>query len=213
MEEAGNTLLLLVLLVDLYAVSTSRIQGCIRASALHGVLLAALPGTLHGHLGTHALVIGLGTLAVKALFIPHFLMRALRQIQIHREVEPYVSQHGNLLVGTCLVAFAFWLAQRIPVPHSTMPTLLVAVALATFLLGFFLLVSRRKALTQVVGYLMVENGVFLFGLNLAGSMPLVVELGILLDVFVSVFVFGIILFHIREEFDHIDTDVLRELAD
>ena len=91
--------------------------------------------------------------------------------------------------------------------------LLIPAALATVLIGLLVLVSRTLALTQVVGYIVVENGIFLFGLTLVREMPLLVELGILLDVFVGVFVMGIVVYHISRTFDHIDTQELTQLKD
>ena len=89
--------------------------------------------------------------------------------------------------------------------------MVVPTALFTFWIGMFLIVSRKKALTQVIGYLTLENGIYLFGLALAREEPLLVEMGVLLDVFVAVFVMGIAIFHISREFDHIDVDRLSRL--
>jgi hydrogenase-4 component E len=91
--------------------------------------------------------------------------------------------------------------------------LLVPVAFATLFIGFLIVVSRKKAITQVLGYLMMENGVFVFGMSLAYQLPFVVEFGILLDVLVAILVFGVLIQHISAEFDSIDTDVLSELKD
>ena len=81
------------------------------------------------------------------------------------------------------------------------------------LVGLFVIISRKKALTQVLGYLVLENGIYAFGVGIAQSAPLIVELGVLLDVFVAVFVMGITIFHINRQFDHIDTDRMAFLRD
>ena len=91
--------------------------------------------------------------------------------------------------------------------------LLVPVALSSILIGLFLIVSRKKAVNQVLGFLVLENGIFTFGVGLVGELSLLVELGVLLDVFVAVFVMGIMIFHISREFDHLDTDRLSTLKD
>ena len=217
MSEFSGFALLAIIVVDLYMLATGRLGACIRASGVQGVLLALLPlavvpEAFGSHL-IHVVSISAGTLLLKAAVIPWLLFRALRGAGIRREVEPFVSQHVTLLLGGCLVGLAFWASTKLPLPQSNLPALLVPAALTTVLLGFLVIVSRRKAITQVVGYLMMENGVFVFGLGLTHAMPFVVELGILLDVLVGIFVFGIVIHHINAEFDHIDTGALSELKD
>jgi hydrogenase-4 component E len=217
MAHYANLLLLVLVMVDLFMVGTSRIAACIRACALQGVTLALLPLALASDGSTtqlvHAALISSGTLLLKGLFVPWLLLRALRKVQIRREVEPFVSLHVSLLLAAVFVGIAFWSSTQLPMPRAGSPALLVPVALSTLLIGFLIIVSRKKAITQVVGYLMMENGIFVFGMSLAREMPFVVELGILLDVLVGVFVFGIVIHHISAEFDHIDTDVLSQLKD
>jgi hydrogenase-4 component E len=213
--QHADALLLVLLMLDLYLVSTSRIAACIRACALQGVTLAILPLALAWGGSTaelvHAALLATGSGVLKALVIPWLLLRALRKVQMRREVEPFVSLHTSLLLGAGLVAVAFWASAQLPPLHAGTPTLLVPVALATLLIGFLVIVSRKKAITQVVGYLTLENGIFLFGMGLAHDMPFLVDLGILLDVFVGVFVFGIVIHHISSAFDHIDVDMLSDL--
>lgn len=214
MTHYADLVLLVLAMIDLYILATSRLGACIRASALQGVVLAILPALVssQAHLAHLALISG-GTLLLKAIVIPALLFRALRKARIRREVEPFVSQHVSLLLGAIAVGLGFWASARLPLPAIGTPALLSPVAFASLLIGFLIIVTRRKAITQVIGYLMMENGIFVFGLALARQMPFVVELGILLDVLVGVFVFGIVIHHIRAEFDHIDTDLLSELKD
>ena len=212
MREIPDLLLLAVIALDLYMVATGRLHSLVQSSALQGVALAILPVALWGgespsHLA-HALLMSLGTLAIKVIVIPGLLRRALREANVRREVDPFVSLHGSLLIAACLVGISFWLATFLTLPRPAPTTLLVPAAFSTLLLGFLVLVTRRKAVTQVVGYLMLENGVFLFGQTLARDLPFVVELGILLDLLVGVFVMGIAIHHISREFDHIDTERL-----
>jgi hydrogenase-4 component E len=213
----ADVVLLALVMMDLFIVTTSRIAAAIRASALQGLALALLPLALASdgtqeHL-VHAAFIAAGTLLFKALLIPWLLLRALRKVQIRREVEPFVSLHVSLLLGAVLIGIAFWSSAHLPVPRAGTPALLVPVALATVLIGFLIIVSRKKAITQVVGYLLMENGIFVLGMSLARDMPFVVELGILLDLLVGVFVFGIVIHHISATFDHVDTNALSELKD
>jgi len=215
MTELVDFLLLAVIVLDLYAVSTSRLAACVRASAIQGAALGCLPIALWaGRPTAHLAEIGAisaGTLIVKAVVIPRLLLRAIREAGVRREVEPFVSLHVSVVIATLLIALSFWLGRLLVLPGPVFSTLLVPAAFATLLIGFLMLVSRKKAVAQVVGYLLVENGVFIMGQTLAGDIPLTVELGILLDLFVGIFIFGITIFQISDEFDHIDTSVLTRL--
>ncbi|MGH7819465.1 MAG: hydrogenase [Candidatus Binatia bacterium] len=205
----ADLLFLGILLVDLFMIGTTRLGACIRASALQGLLLAALPLVFHhGRPDVHLAALVAGPLLFKAVAIPKLLLRALETASVRREVEPMVSLHASLVCGAALIGFAFWLGEQLVLPTPPPSELAVPAAFSTLLLGFLVLVSRTKAITQVIGYLMLENGVYMFGLGLASAMPLVIELGILLDVWVGVFVMGIAIFHIDRTFDHIDTDRL-----
>jgi len=211
----ADLLLLAVLVLDLYVVYTSRLAGCVRASALQGAALALLP-VVH-YLETpsanlvHVLVMAASALAFKAIFIPRLLMRALRDAGVRRDVEPFVSLHLSVLLAGVLVGISFWLASVLALPVAGTTHLFVPTAFATFLIGFLVLVSRRKAITQVIGYLLIENGAYVFGQSLAAQMPFVVELGLLLDLLVGVFVMGIVIHQINREFDSIDVDQLNLL--
>jgi hydrogenase-4 component E len=217
MAPLADGLLLLVLVTDLFIVSSGRLGACVRATALQGLLLAALPPVLWAGSGAvpavHLVLMSAGALVVKAIVIPALLLRAAREAGARREVEPYVSLHVSALLGAALAGLSLWLARVLVLPVPVAATLLVPAAFTTALLGFLMLVARRYAVTQVVGYLMLDNGVFIFGQSLAGALPIVVELGILLDLLVAVFVMGIAIHHISREFDHIDTRALATLRD
>jgi hydrogenase-4 component E len=210
MTGYADFLLLAVLALDLYVVYSSRLAACVRASALQGAALALLP-VVH-YLETpsanlvHVLVMAASALAFKAIFIPRLLMRALRDAGVRRDVEPFVSLHLSVLLAGVLVGISFWLATVLALPAAGTTHLFVPTSFATFLIGFLVLVSRRKAITQVIGYLLIENGAYIFGQSLAAQMPFVVELGLLLDLLVGVFVMGIVIHQINREFDHIDVD-------
>jgi len=214
-----DLLLLAVVALDLYIVATGRLHSLVRSSALQGAALALLPVALWGLESQarvlHILLMSVGTFAIKVIVIPLLLRRAIREANVRREVDPFISLHGSLLLGAALVGISFWLASLLSLPQPAPSGLLLPAAFSTLLLGFLVLVTRRKAVTQVVGYLMLENGVFLFGQMLARDLPFAVELGILLDLLVGVFVMGIAIHHISREFDHIDTErlaVLKESA-
>ncbi|MDP3939908.1 MAG: hydrogenase [Deltaproteobacteria bacterium] len=218
MSDIPDLLLGLLILVGLYMVSTSRLQACVRASALQGIVLGILPIALewtHGivPLSLHVITLSGGAIAIKAVAIPRLLLRSIREAGVRREVEPMVSLHGSILLAAALVGLAFWLGRQMTLPFPVGSDLLVPSAISNVLLGFLLVVGRRKAITQVVGYLALENGVFVFGLTLAQAQPVLVELTVLLDVLVGVFVMGIAIHHISRTFDHLDTDAMGSLPE
>lgn len=212
MRNAAQLVLLLVVLSDLAVLGTTRLSSCIRGIAAQGLLLGLLPLLLASELSIHAVSLGVGTVLVKAILLPWFLGRAIREAAVRREVEPLVGFIASQLLGALAVALAFAIALRLPMP-GMQQQLLVPVSLATLMIGFIVLTTRRKALMQVVGYLILENGIYLFGLTQTESVPFLIELGVLLDVFVGVFIMGIVVFHINREFDSLDSTRLTELTD
>jgi len=169
---------------------------------------------LHGEVAAgHIVAMTAGTIAIKALLIPWLLLRTLRATRIRREVEPYVSMHATVLLAALLVGFSFWLGRALELPHRAPSDLLVPTGLSLVALGLLLLVNRKKAISQVVGFLVLENGVYVFGQCLASEVPFAVELGILLDMLVGVFVMGIAIQHISRAFDDVDVDALSSLKE
>jgi len=211
-QSAWQLELLLVLLTNFVVLGTSRLATCIRAVAVQGLLLGAMPLLATSPITLHAGVLAAGTVLVKAVALPWFLAWAIREASVRREVEPIVGYVSSLLLGAIAVALAFAIAARLPLPEVH-DALLVPVSLATVIIGFIVLTTRRKALTQVVGYLMLENGIYLFGLTQTESVPFLLELGVLLDLLVGVFIMGIVVFHINREFDSLDSTKFAELGD
>jgi hydrogenase-4 component E len=195
-----------------FILGASRLDVSIRAAAVQGIMLSLLPILARGSAtDPHSLGIFAGTFLIKGILIPVLLLRSLRGTKIRQEREMSVSRHLSLLAGGLVVILAFsWRLPDLPGPHSP---LLIPTALAMVLLGFLLLVTRRKAVTQVIGFLVLENGVFLFGMTLVAEFPLTVEMGVLLDLLVGVFVMGIMIHHIHRTFDHIDTSLLVSLRE
>jgi hydrogenase-4 component E len=209
-----DTGLVLLALSSLLLVASSRLTRCIRVVAFQGVLLGALTLAVHQHeLSPRTLMLASAIVGLKGAAFPWLLSRVLQDAEVRREVEPLVGYIGSLLIATLTLAIAFWLSARLPLPAPAVSGLVVPVALFTTLTGLFLIVTRRTALTQVLAYLVLENGIYVFGVGLVQGTPMLVELGVLLDVFVAVFVMGIAIFHINREFDHIDTEQLTVLKD
>jgi hydrogenase-4 component E len=212
MTDLSNLLLLLIILLNFFALGSSRLAACIHAVALQGGVLSLLPLTAHGFSG-HALLLTGGALALKGVLIPWLLLRAMRQVQIRREVEPLIGYVPTMLIGALATAAAFIFADLLPLIAEHQGGLFIPTSLATLLTGFLLLISRRKAITQVVGYLILENGIFIFGILLAEAMPMMVEAGVLLDLLVAVFVMGIVIDQINREFSTLDTEHLSALKE
>jgi len=212
-----DTVLVLVILLNLGMLGVSRLSTLVRLFALQSLLLAFLPlaeSLLHGELsGAHGLLIAGGTIGIKVILIPFILLRIIRTGEVHREVEPFIGFTASVFVGALLVIGSFTVATRLPLPIEPLSKLVVPVSLSVLLLGLLTLVSRLQAITQVLGFLVVENGIFVLGLPLLKQTPLMVELGILLDLFVGVFIMAIVVYHIRREFDHMDTHLLDALKE
>jgi hydrogenase-4 component E len=212
MADLSNLCLLLVILINFFALGSSRLAACIHAIALQGGILALLPLLAHGFSG-HTLLLAAGAFTLKGVFIPWLLLRAMREVHIRREMEPLIGFVPTLLVGALATAGAFIFADLLPLAAGHQGGLFIPTSLATLLTGFLLLISRRKAITQVVGYLILENGIFIFGILLAEAMPLMVEAGVLLDLLVGVFVMGIVIDQINREFSTLDTEQLSALKE
>ncbi len=212
MERVADSVLLLVILSNFVVLGTTRLTTCIRAVAWQGALLGVLPLVLSSTWSVHTVGLAVGTILVKAVALPRFLSWAIREAAVRREVEPRVGYVASLLLGVVAVALAAAVAQRLPVP-GVHPVLLLPASLAAVIIGLLVLTARAKALTQVVGYLVLENGIYLFGLTHVDRVPFLVEAGVLLDVFVAVFIMGIVVFHINREFDSLNSAHLSELRD
>jgi hydrogenase-4 component E len=209
-----DMILVLAILLDLGILAVSRLVTGVRFFAMQSLLLAFLPllgVAAHGEaLSLHAPLVAVGTVALKVVLIPYILIRIVRTGEIHAEITPLLGFTASVFVGALLVAASFAVAARLPLPLAPLSSLIVPASFSTLMIGLLVLISRLNAITQVLGFLLVENGIFLFGLMLLKSMPVLVELGILLDAFVGVFIMAIVVYHIRREFDHMDTDALSE---
>jgi len=213
MTDWMNLLIGFAMGLNLLALASSRLPSIIRTAAMQGIVIGILPLLIEPELRALLLLVAIATVVIKGFVIPALLFRALRAANIDREVQPLMGFTISLLLGAGASIGAVVLGRLLPMRPEDAEVLLVPGALATVVCGFLLLIGRAKAITQVCGYLMLENGIYLFGLLLLGSVPLLVEAGILLDVTVAVFVIGVVMDHIQREFDSLDTrklTVLRE---
>jgi hydrogenase-4 component E len=211
-NSAVDPVLVLVLLLNFQALGTSRLQVVVNVVALQGVVLSVLALLVHGA-STLSVLLALATVLLKGIAIPMMLRRAMREADIHREVEPFIDYVPSLLLCALATAASFVFARTLPLAPQHVGSLLVPASLATVANGFLLLATRRKAITQVAGYLVLENGVFVMAVGLLEAMPFLVEVGVLLDLFVAIFVMGIIIYHVNREFASLDTTRLSNLRE
>ena len=202
----------LMLVLQLLLAVQSMLITNIRLFALQSLLLAAIAGVVGFAYGAwHVLVVAALTILAKVIFLPWRLERLVRQIKIEQEIHPFVNMPASMLICGSLTVLAYVVAR----PITSLVRLgsnTLAVAIALLLTGFFLMINRRKALTQVLALLTMENGVMLAAIALTTyGMPLVVEIGIFFDVVVAVMVLGILVFRIRETFASMDVSKLNEL--
>jgi hydrogenase-4 component E len=212
MNSLADQLLVLCLLLNFSVLGTSRLGFSVRAVALQGVILGVLPALIHPF-SWHLVMIVVSIILAKGALIPILIMRAIRKAEIQREFEPYIGYIPSLVLGALFTSLAFIFAARLPLAPEHEGLLFVPASIATVMCGFLVLMGRRKAISQVIGYLLMENGIFVFGLLLADAMPLMVEAGALLDLLVGVFVMGIVINHISREFSTLDTSRLSALRE
>ena len=159
----------------------------------------------------HLLFIAAITLGLKTFGIPKLLDYVVERIKIKRESEPYINLSLALAIAGGLILFAYFIVRPIQIPGELLAKHSLTASLGVVFMGFFIMVSRRKAITQTLGLLVMENGMFLAALSLTYGMPLIVELGVAFDVLVAAIILGILLFNINRTFDTVDASRLTRL--
>ena len=214
MTQIVDPLLIVALTLNFVALGVSRIRAVINAVALQGILLGILPFFVHSDFGYRGVLLIGVTIALKGFIIPGFLRHAMREADIQHEDQPTVNYMTSLLLGGIGTGLAMVFSKTLELLDDNPTTiLLVPASLSTVWAGFLMLTTRKKAIMQVLGYLLLENGIFLFGLLLLEAMPFLVEVGVLLDLFTGVFVMGIIIYHINREFASASMEHLTELKE
>jgi hydrogenase-4 component E len=202
-----------VLLLNLFVLGASRLRAVIGASGLQGVCLGVLTVTAHAEITIEVVAVAVVALAIKAIVIPRLLYKAMRDVAIVRDVEPLIGLLPSLVIGALGTAGSVMFSQTLPLAASQQGSLILPSSLATVLTGCIVLTTRHKAITQVVGYLILENGIFILGLALLDAMPFLVEVGVLLDLFVAIFVMAIIINQVSREFASTDVAELTSLKE
>jgi hydrogenase-4 component E len=211
----SNALLALTLLSVLLSLASHRLVALVKIMAFQGIVVSLVPLFL-GHQMTMGSVLMLQVMIlIKGFLIPGLIYVAVKKIKIRREIEPIIGYHASLFAGLIFIVVSTFIADRIHGSLSGGQMLLLITAITTLASGLFLLMSRHKAITQVIGYLMMENGIYLFGTALAKQThsQYIVEFGVLLDLLVGIMIMGIVLNNINSTFDDVDTALLGQLKD
>jgi len=212
--QINSVMAALILLTAFGLLIQRRILGLLHLFAWQGLFLCVSTAIVGFVTGEHHLFISsLLTLTFKVILLPYILYALMRKLDIKREIESLVNVPGTMLIGIALVIFSYHLTA--PITHlSTLVTRsTLAVALATVMLGLLMMVTRSHAVTQIIGFLAMENGLFFAATSATYGMPMVVELGVALDLLIAAFIFGIFFFHISTTFDSLDVAQMAKLKE
>jgi hydrogenase-4 component E len=201
-------------LTMIYVAITVRIESYIKALAAQGVLLFLLVLLDYGttHL-PNLIFLSFETLVVKAIAIPLFLVYIIRKNGIFREVEPSVTNYSSLVITTAIFAAGFFIANWSEGAVTNVRPFYFGISISTIVTGLFIIVSRKKIITHVMGYMMFENGIFLLALSMAKEMPFIVAIGVLLDIFVAVYLMGLFINKVQDSYSDTHIDALAKLKD
>lgn len=207
----------LVLVLQIAMVGHRWLVTNIRIFGVQSFLLASIAATIgYFNNAPHLYFAAILTLALKTVTVPLLLERIVERVGIRKEIEPFINQPLSVIISGGLTLIGYVVAESFHKPDGAGPAEslgrnTLAVAVSVFLIGFFMMTTRRKALTQVLALLSLENGLFLAAISLTYGMPLIVELGIFFDVLVAVMVLGVLVYRIRETFDSMDVSKLDRL--
>lgn len=214
MLELLDLIIVAIVLMNFFLLYFKQLFSCIRIVAAQGIIVGVLPFIFFaGALSAKTVVISCITIVLKGLVFPLFFFFAIKKGKIRTYIEPYIGYKSSILIGLVALILSFWIARNLLIPREAVSVLVIPVSFFTIFIGIFLIVSRIKAITQALAYLVIENGIYMFSFAFLIDQPLLVELGILLDVFAAVFVMGLTIFHISRTFDHINTLQMTSLKD
>lgn len=204
-------LIALILVSTFMILSSTRLYSCVRAFGIQSFLLAGVAGVVAYSTGkTDIYIVALLTLVLKAAVIPYIFIYIIREIKVKREIDLYVNVSPSLIIGGVLVVISYYLVRSINI-RTELSSFALSASISLVSIGLFIMISRKKAIMQMLGILLMENGLFLGAISLTYGMPLLVELGIFFDVLIGVLIMGILIFRINRTFESIDTDMLKTL--
>jgi hydrogenase-4 component E len=208
-QQLINGLAALMLLISFALLAQHRMLSVLHWFAAQGVLLAVTAAVVAYSSGNHELYVSAAmTLLLKGMLLPWLLWRVIRHLHVHREVEPLINLSVTMLMALGVTLFSFHIIQPIEQISELITRNSMAIATANVLLGMLMMITRKKAITQVVGFLAVENALFFAAIGSTNGMPLVVEIGIAFDVLIAALIFGVFFFQIRDTFDSLEVDAM-----
>ena len=206
-----------VLLIATFAVVSRRgFMDWLNAYRYQSIVLAAITAIIASITGIWEIYIAAGlTLLIKAIVIPKVLLRITGKLTLENrtEISPYISIRASVLISAMLVALSYFLTQQISIKADSIVSTFLPVSVSLFLIGLFVMVVRKKALSQVVGLLILENGLFLFATSLTHGLSLVIEIGIFVDILVGIIISAILMSRINYTFDSLSVEHLESLRD
>jgi hydrogenase-4 component E len=204
-----------LLLLTAFAMLTQRrVLSLVNLFAWQGLILSVSTAVVaYSSVQHHLYVSAVLSLLLKVILLPLILRRLLKRLNVRWDNETLLSVPTTMLVGIVLVVFAFSLAQPIAELSTSIARSTLGIALAVVMLSFLMMITRRKAVSQVIGFLAMENGLFFAATSATYGMPMVVELGVALDVLVGTLILGVFFFQIREQFDSLDLQHLEQLKE
>lgn len=209
-----NILIVLFGLTMLYMSESSRIKALINMLSIQGLILFSIVFLTEDNIyNLNFILLLIETLLVKAYIIPLFLRKILIQNNIFRDTEPYIPNFYSLVISSIILFVGFIISSLHGQSFENLTTLYFGVSISTIIISLFFITTKKKIITLIIGYIMLENGIFLLSLSVAKEMPMIVNLGILLDVFIAVFILGLLTNKINSVFEELNVCNLCNLKD
>ncbi len=213
MSYSVDTVLSLALLSSLFAICSSRLPGLIKIVGFQGIVVSIVPIFIEYNVTSGAVTFYMFTMTIRGVIIPLSIYLLIKKIAIRREVQPIIGYHASLFAGLLLIVASSIINHKLDLPVTTNSVLLMPTAITILVTGMFILIARRNAIAMVLGYIMMENGIYLVGTTFSMGTHHIVEFGILLDVLAGVMIMAIMLENMKQKFDDVDTSFLSELKE
>ena len=207
-----DLLIILVVLSNLRLLATSRIESLISWTGIQGMLLGVFALLSRWtHIAPDVFMVGVTAFTLKGVLFPIMLFRLTKTVHSKREADPYVGFIASTIIGLLAFMASLWLGSRLPIPGNDMSKLVLPATLFSIFSGLFLIISRKNAISQVIGFLVMENGTFMLGVGTLYYAPFLVEIGALLDILVAVLIWSVLIRYMNRAFHNINTQKLTHL--